>query len=659
MPLIRRLLVLLGVLVFGVAVLSACGGAKIETPVAVTQAPVPTSVPPSPVPPTPAPTQVPPAPAALITIKAIDPSAGMTYTDQDTKSPAALTTSGLKNVPVGVPQFLVASTKNLPKGVTASAYAWTLTPPDGSTATLDNATAEQISFTPDKVGDYKLGLVVTDSAGNKTQEADLTMSAGTWVGNGAYTDKPTAPQCAACHADKMKAWQATGHATMFSNGIDGKLGSHYSGACESCHTVGYNASVTANNGGFDDVARLLGWKFPAVLKDGNWAALDPKLQAVANIQCENCHGPGSQHSNNPQTGMDASLDSGVCEQCHNAPPHHNKGAQYNNSAHADASAMAFTYPIGPNHAECVRCHSGYGFASFLDNPTDNTKWKTDFQPVSCSTCHDPHDATNPYQLRVVNDTVGLPVDVKDVGLSATCMECHNNRTTVDQLLSAQSPTYPHYSSAVELVMGQDGFNFGQAVQNSPHGQIVGMSPMRTMDGTDLFANNIAGPCVGCHMYPTPGVDKDKNPLPGNNTVGEHTFAMVDAKGVENVAACQSCHNGITSFNFLAKADYDGDGKVDGVQDEVAGLLKLVYDAMIKSGIKDLGQYPYFGNVTTDVQKEAVYNYRLVYGVMGSKFGDGGMGRAATIHNFDRAVELLQLSYKALTGNDVPNATLIK
>jgi len=56
---------------------------------------------------------------------------------------------------------------------------------------------------------------------------------------------------------------------------------------------------------------------------------------------------------------------------------------------------------------------------------------------------------------------------------------------------------------------------------------------------------------------------------------------------------------------------------------------------------------------------AWYNFRVVYGMMwGTDTGDGNQGAAQAVHNFKRAVSLLQLSYKDLTGQDVPNATLI-
>ena len=49
----------------------------------------------------------------------------------------------------------------------------------------------------------------------------------------------------------------------------------------------------------------------------------------------------------------------------------------------------------------------------------------------------------------------------------------------------------------------------------------------------------------------------------------------------------------------------------------------------------------------------MYNYLFVRG------SEENMGKANAIHNFNRSVALLQLSYKDLIGKDVPNATLMR
>jgi hypothetical protein len=151
------------------------------------------------------------------------------------------------------------------------------------------------------------------------------------------------------------------------------------------------------------------------------------------------------------------------------------------------------------------------------------------------------------------------------------------------------------------------------------------------------------------MAPTPGWEDEEQtkPLPGHDEVGAHTFKITSKDGVENVAACTECHTDLTAFNVKAKADYDGDGNVEGVKDEVQGLLDLLLVKIQESGVKALDHHPYWEEVKTESQKAAVFNYTFVK-------NDNSMG----IHNTARAVQLLQLSYKDLTGGDVPNATLI-
>jgi hypothetical protein len=157
------------------------------------------------------------------------------------------------------------------------------------------------------------------------------------------------------------------------------------------------------------------------------------------------------------------------------------------------------------------------------------------------------------------------------------------------------------------------------------------------------------------MGQTPGIDNmgtedaaDDQPLAGHNLIGGHTFAMTTADGVENVAVCQQCHDGATSFEFEAKRDYDGNGTIGTNQEEVAGLLALIQTELEAQGVKFLESYPYIELPEgADVNvKGAVYNHKLIV--------NGG----AVDHNLRYTVSLLQLSYEKLTGNPVPNAYII-
>ncbi|MHB1005364.1 MAG: cytochrome c3 family protein [Chloroflexota bacterium] len=595
-------------------------------------------------------TAAPKAPAAAIEIVAVKGNAalpGAIVRELENGTKVAMYTNGLSNVPVDVPVVLAANADG------ATKYAWTLTTVGGSKSALDKKDAASVQFTPDKVGVYKVDLVASNAVGSSPM-ASVQITAGTFIG----VEKGG---CVNCHAKEVKDWKETGHAEIFTREIQGGVSpatSHYGEGCIRCHTTGY--FVGANNGGFTDAQAKTGWKFPAptdiqagIVKATNFPAA---IQNMANIQCEDCHGPAAQHVQNG-TPMAKTLDSNLCGSCHDGGGNHAKNSELANSKHSEEDSQAWTYPTGPSRQACVRCHSGEGYVSFIKNPTEMASWNNKAESLQCASCHDPHGNGNAYQLRIVGKPVALPGGIdKDFGLSATCTECHNARTTAADALKG---SFPHYSAAAEMMAGVGGVDYGQTVPNSIHGLVVGAAPVRNpaagVDSPLLFSGEAPGPCVACHMWPTPAAaTKDPNRL----KVGEHSFNVVSPDGKTDYAAsCQSCHPGIKDFDIEAKADYDGNGKVEPVQTEVAGLLHTLEKAINASGIRSIVGNPYFNRddlaKATDKQENAIYNYRFVRGL------EGGEGKASAIHNFKRSVSLLQLSYKDLTGTDVPGATLMK
>ena len=668
----KRLLVLLFIAALALALLVGCGQQATPTPSkGQAEAPKPaeqakpTAEPskpvaaqPAPAPAAPAkpaaePTAAPKPPVAVLKIVPVnaDPANenSIKATLPGTTTTVAMGATGLNNVSVGVPVILKGAAAD--PQAPAKKYTWTLSVPSNSKASLDKKDAELVKFTPDVPGVYKADLVVGNDAGSSAT-VSVQIHAGTYVGlsNG---------NCKSCHGDKVAEWSDTGHAKIFTEQIDGGADpatSHYNEGCVRCHTTGYYIGVA--NGGFADLQAKTQWKFPALASiqsgKGNWDAVPAELKTMANIQCEDCHGPASAHVKSGAP-MSTSLDEGVCNVCHDGGGHHIKGREYANSKHADETSQAWTYPTGPSRQACVRCHSGKGYISFLQNPTEPASWNNEMQTVTCAVCHDPHSDQNKFQLRIVGKPVQVLGITKDFGLSATCVECHNGRTTA---ADAAKGSYPHYSTAAELLSNTGGVDYGQKVSDSPHGMMVGAAPVNDpadKEGkTKLFGGEVPGPCVTCHMWPTPADSKD----PNQYKVGEHSFNMVSPDGkFEYTAVCQSCHGNIKDFNIPAKADYDGNGKVEGVQTEVAGLLKILQQAIADSGIKPIKGHPYFEQAgldkANDKQKNAIYNYLFVRGLEGSD------GKGAAIHNFKRSVMLLQLSYKDLTGKDVPNATIMK
>jgi len=571
------------------------------------------------------------------------------------KSVVAMGQTGLDNIPMGVPISFKAV--DLDAKNPAKKWTWALIAPPGSKATLAFTNTQMTKFTPDVVGTYMVTVVAANDAGSAAMQG-AKVHADTYVG----VEKGG---CKTCHPDKVAEWAKTGHAKIFTEevagGADPKT-NHYSETCIRCHTTGWFIDSTGKaipNGGFTDVQAKTGWKFPTQAEIADkataiWDAVPADLKNVSNIQCEDCHGPAGDHVKNGATTMRSTIDQGVCDVCHNGGGHHLKGTEIKSAGHTDATSPAWTEPVGPARQACVRCHSGAGYITFTENPKNQAAWDNEAHVLTCTTCHDPHSDKNPFQLRIVGKPIETPTDLPDVSLSATCVECHNGRTTA---ADAVKGSFPHYSAAAELVYNQGGVDYGQTLPNSPHGQMVGAAPIPdpadTTGKTMLFGGNKPGACVTCHMWPTITDTKDPNYL----KVGGHSFNTVSPDGkFDYGAACKSCHGDVKDFNLKAKADYDGNGKVEGVQDEVKGLLNLLLAEFDKAGFKKQDAYPYFTNTANmnDKQKNAMYNFRLVYGVMWT-----GEGKAAAVHNFKRSVALLQASYKDLTGKDVPNATLMK
>ena len=308
------------------------------------------------------------------------------------------TASGLNTVAIGQPAYLDALiNKAVPDSDNVN-VTWTLTAaPVGSAAVLTNSPfgtnvppykmADRLTtkvggrtmIRPDLAGQYTITATITANTTTLTSgTTNLTqkLTAGTYMG---------ASVCALCHSGGLLAenvyepYSHTLHAKAFTEAIDGLSTDHFSKNCISCHVVGFDANTNSANGGFDDVAAQTGWQFPTTLTNGNWAAMPAALQNVSNVQCENCHGPGSEHAaafgntnaaNWPRLAV--TFAQGNCAQCHDSLTHHPKTTEWNNSRHAVATRT----PSGPSRINCVRCHTAMGFAQFIDHAGNTNTYAT-------------------------------------------------------------------------------------------------------------------------------------------------------------------------------------------------------------------------------------------------------------------------------------------
>ena len=544
-----------------------------------------------------------------------------TVTEQDVKDHGITTgrTNGLSVVGVGTTVHLLGS-GSAADGVTIDAYQWAIT---GGALTSGELNVQNTTFVPQDEGVYTASLVVTDSNGVQSEAATQRITSAKFVG---------ISNCSMCHggalptlADKVSLWETTGHSSTLAEALDGDSSSHFGESCISCHSVGFHEM--AENGGFDDVAAAAGWTFPETLEDGNWEAMQtefPQVANLANVQCESCHGPGSLHNGNIDN-IDVTIDSEMCGFCHDSLGYHTENYMWDTSNHASPTG----YPTGDGRESCVPCHSGIGFVMSHDPDYAEEPISTEATPISCAVCHDPHSAENPHQIRVLEDVElgnGVIVTAEEAGAGVLCMNCHKSRRNVDEYVQEYHGHYgPHYGVQGDVVKGTGGYEYEGVAYTafSPHLTVTEDS------------------CVTCHMAASPEGAPDR-------AVGKHTFRITahadtvegQPEAIENTSACSGCHGEIDSVNYRAKGDYDGNGVREGIQDEVHGLIETLGTTLPPYGSPDVA----VADTYTPEELKAAYNYKVA-----EEDSSGG------VHNPKYTVQLLQSSYYAMTGNEVPGS----
>ncbi|MHC4219714.1 MAG: hypothetical protein ACYSU7_14835, partial [Planctomycetota bacterium] len=309
--------------------------------------------------------------------------------------------AGIRNVPINIPVLL--------HGKEQASWDWAMSVPNNSNAVLVDETTKFPEFTPDWPGVYEVTVTDLDAG---AAVVTIQIYAGNWRGIIVDEDidgRPIADSaCTGCHvnlgADMFTPFKDTATAEIYTNNLN--TSGYYNPGCFPCHTVGYD--LDANNGGIDDMGDfddflaggLLGSPDP-----DNWTnmlALYPDSAQLANIQCENCHGPqwglqGVITAAHTQNDPRISLSSDACATCHGEPLRHARFQQWQLSAHAN-----YTVAIDESQSgSCSRCHTGNGFLEWLPilngdepgNPEDNivVTWTEDeAHPQTCATCHDPH-----------------------------------------------------------------------------------------------------------------------------------------------------------------------------------------------------------------------------------------------------------------------------
>jgi hypothetical protein len=464
-------------------------------------------------------------------------------------------------VTIPVPQPAPPAAAIPPANITS--WTWSVKKPDGTAvalktpdkAALAGLLQRYVYFVTDQVGTYKFQLIQSD--GINIVVKDLDIECGTYVGVGSLTGTipdPFKGECAACHAGQLpwladfaNPWKDTGHAHMLEKILDPtnpfytasqakgswvdmfNFGSNFS---IDSRSVGWSRISSKPNGGWAEMAATEG----CVLTGTDWDELKrkhPKTAGKSNVQCESCHGPGSEHAGD-STAIRKSYDANVCGRCHA-----DKQDRWELSGHGQTTSPAFTSASGS--ASCNGCHTAQGYvvemraqegvdphpALFaVGNINRPVLPLDDRRSVTCQACHEPHKKTvgrpaapgyDP-QLRAWGNVKFRNDVVAFAGEAAVCYTCHQSRTdTRANSADFNSRRAPHDSTAAEMLSGTNAYEFaGWTYNSSPHA-----------DRTRFVVpgNSETRRCLSCHNDVSPA----KGQI-GYNAIGGHTFKMSQGDG---------------------------------------------------------------------------------------------------------------------------------
>jgi hypothetical protein len=229
------------------------------------------------------------------------------------------------------------------------------------------------------------------------------------------------------------------------------------------------------------------------------------------------------------------------------------------------------------------------------HPTDTT--------VMCVACHN--------DSAMAKTSVVFPsgLEVKDLGVEARCMECHQGReskTSVDAQIERFKVADPDVVVAPIKDDKGNPVNFG----------------FRNVHYFAAAATQYGTQAKGGYEYEGKLYDgKFEHPAPFDTCVGCHNMHTLELK----VEECAACHTGVKTAEDLAKVrmsgslmDYDGDGNAEeGISEEVAGLQEKLGEA-ITAYATEVAKAPIVYNA-------AAYPYWFADANANGKFDEGEKG----------------------------------
>ncbi len=497
----------------------------------------------------------------------------------------------------------VALTATVTPAGTGRSFLWEVS--DGQ---LIGSTSESASWiVPDADGTYTVELLVGDGTISGTAKKSIVVSDYDPAVDPHFVGDAS---CDQCHGSIHDAWAQTGHASALESLAE--IGMDRNTNCIGCHTVGYDATVA--NGGYDEqaVARLAG------------------------VQCENCHTAGSEHGGDP--GLPIDREAELCGSCHEGE-HHPTFSEWEESAHG--GPLIASAAMRGGSSQCMKCHNGLYAMDYLDDPLNYgvTETPTDSLRISCAVCHDPHGSPNSANLRDAVNDIAIPEGTHPgAGNGRLCIACHNGRRAgddiEDMIQNGSSHFGPHHSCQGDMLTGKGAYE-----DVAPDFTFATSRHVSIQDG-----------CVSCHNHHIPFVE-------GSEAYTGHEFKPI-------VEACQPCHGSIQDFaEIFAKDDFDGDGSVEGVQSEVAGLIDALQTAIIEAtppdstsdrqALEDALASGEFDIAVGDAEITSVEQRKAGYNLFYVSF-DQSMG----VHNATYAIQLLQQSILSLNPGKIDQASIL-
>ncbi|MFH2055203.1 MAG: hypothetical protein ABIJ61_04540 [bacterium] len=260
------------------------------------------------------------------------------------------------------------------------------------------------------------------------------------------------------------------------------------------------------------------------------------------------------------------------------------------------------------YESCERCHTQEGFIAYITDTEVEAPYH--FSHIGCFTCHAPH-TNGDLELRTAAALTMPDGSAYNHGAGNLCANCHQSRVDVNTYVVAgatlSSRFGPHHGPQGDMLNGTNGYEYASYnYTNSTH------------------TTAVADGCVDCHMAGAAGYS--------GVGMGGHTWSMENEEDEQvNTAGCNAsgCHSGLATLDKTANSDYDHDGYIEGVMDEVQGLLDSLEVLLTAEGVFANGSP---ASVTVDDigVVGAVYNYQFVA-------EDRSMG----VHNTAYTVGLLQ------------------